>query len=66
MLTNHPFLTGRASRAAELDELMRYVLDHDDVWVTNLGAIAEHVRTLGSSAAVHHPARRAALTREAQ
>jgi peptidoglycan-N-acetylglucosamine deacetylase len=46
VLTNHPFLTGRPSRAAELDDLMRYVLDHDDVWVTNLGAIAEHVRGL--------------------
>ncbi|CAN5359134.1 polysaccharide deacetylase [soil metagenome] len=46
VLTNHPFLTGRPSRAAELDNLMRYVLDHDDVWVTNLGRIAEHVRTL--------------------
>ncbi len=47
VLTNHPFLTGRPSRAAELDDLMRYVLDHDDVWTTNLAAIAEHVRGLG-------------------
>jgi peptidoglycan/xylan/chitin deacetylase (PgdA/CDA1 family) len=47
VLTNHPFLSGRPSRAAELDGLMRYVLDHDDVWVTNLGTIAEHVRSLG-------------------
>ncbi|MGW9169835.1 polysaccharide deacetylase family protein, partial [Agromyces sp. NPDC055657] len=47
VLTNHPFLTGRASRAAELDDLMRYVLEHTDVWTTNLGAIAEHVRSLG-------------------
>ncbi|MGQ9352258.1 polysaccharide deacetylase family protein [Mycolicibacterium gilvum] len=47
VLTNHPFLTGRASRAAELGELMRYVLDHDDVWVASLGQIAEYVRALG-------------------
>lgn len=47
VLTNHPFLSGRASRAAELDDLMRYVREHADVWTTNLGAIAEHVRTLG-------------------
>ena len=47
VLTNHPFLSGRPSRAAELDDLMRYVLGHDDVWVTNLGRIAEHVRSLG-------------------
>lgn len=50
VLTNHPFLTGRPSRAAELDDLMRYVLEHDDVWVANLGAIAEHVRSLGLAA----------------
>jgi len=49
VLTNHPFLTGRPSRAAELDDLMRYVLDHDDVWTTNLATIAEHVRALGLS-----------------
>ncbi|ADT96769.1 polysaccharide deacetylase family protein [Mycolicibacterium gilvum] len=49
VLTNHPFLTGRPSRAAELGELMRYVLDHDDVWVAPLGRIAEHVRALGLS-----------------
>ena len=46
VLTNHPFLTGRASRAAELGDLMRYVLEHDDVWVASLEQIAEHVRTL--------------------
>lgn len=47
VLTNHPFLSGRASRAAELDDLMRYVTGHTDVWTTNLAAIAEHVRSLG-------------------
>ena len=47
VLTNHPFLTGRPSRAAELDDLMRYVCECDDVWVTNLGDIAAHVRALG-------------------
>jgi peptidoglycan/xylan/chitin deacetylase (PgdA/CDA1 family) len=47
VLTNHPFLSGRPSRAAELDDLMRYVLGHADVWVTNLATIAEHVRSLG-------------------
>lgn len=47
VLTNHPFLSGRPSRAAELDDLMRYVLEHDDVWVTTLGEIAAHVRGLG-------------------
>ncbi|MDX1871590.1 polysaccharide deacetylase [Mycolicibacterium sp. 120266] len=47
VLTNHPFLSGRPSRAAELGDLMRYVVEHTDVWTTNLGTIAEHVRSLG-------------------
>lgn len=47
VLTNHPFLSGRASRAVELGDLMRYVVEHTDVWTTSLGAIAEHVRSLG-------------------
>lgn len=47
VLTNHPFLSGRASRAAELDDLMRHVTEHADVWTTNLGTIAEHVRAQG-------------------
>ncbi|AKS30536.1 polysaccharide deacetylase family protein [Mycolicibacterium goodii] len=47
VLTNHPFLSGRASRAAELDDLMRYVTEHDDVWTTDLASIAEHVRAQG-------------------
>ncbi|ABK75501.1 polysaccharide deacetylase family protein [Mycolicibacterium smegmatis] len=47
VLTNHPFLSGRASRAAELDDLMRYVTEHADVWTTNLGTLARHVRAQG-------------------
>ena len=47
VLTNHPFLTGRPSRAAALESLVSYVCSLDDVWVTHLGAIAEHVRGLG-------------------
>ena len=46
VLTNHPFLSGRPSRAAELDELID-TCSHDDVWVTSLEAIADHVRGLG-------------------
>jgi peptidoglycan-N-acetylglucosamine deacetylase len=47
VLTNHPFLSGRPSRAAALDGLIEYVCGHDDVWVANLGEIAAHVRGLG-------------------
>jgi peptidoglycan-N-acetylglucosamine deacetylase len=46
VLTNHPFLSGLPSRAEALDGLIEYVCSHDDVWVTSLGAIAEHVRGL--------------------
>lgn len=47
VLTNHPFASGRPSRAAALDELMGYVASCPDVWLTSLGEIARHVRGLG-------------------
>jgi peptidoglycan/xylan/chitin deacetylase (PgdA/CDA1 family) len=47
VLTNHPFLSGRPSRAQALDSLIEYVCSHDDVWVTSLQDIANHVRGLG-------------------
>ncbi len=47
VLTNHPFLSGRPSRAQALDSLIDYVCSHDDVWVTSLEKIANHVRGLG-------------------
>ncbi len=46
VLTNHPFLTGRPSRAAVLEQVIRRALSHDDLWVTSLQTIAEHVRGL--------------------
>jgi len=47
VLTNHPFLSGRPSRAQQLDELMAHVLSCDDVWVASLDEIASHIRGLG-------------------
>jgi peptidoglycan-N-acetylglucosamine deacetylase len=47
VLTNHPFLSGRPSRAQALDGLIEYVCAQDDVWVASLGEIADHVRGLG-------------------
>ena len=47
VLTNHPFLSGRPSRAQALDSLIEYVRSYDDVWVTSLANIAKHVRGLG-------------------
>ncbi len=46
VLTNHPFLSGRPSRAAALAGLMSEVGACDDVWVAPLGEIAAHVRGL--------------------
>ena len=48
-LTNHPFLTGRPSRALVLDGIVEQALDFGDVWVAPLGRIAEHVRALGAT-----------------
>jgi peptidoglycan-N-acetylglucosamine deacetylase len=46
VLTNHPFLSGRPSRAQQLDELMEHVLGYADVWVASMGEIARHIRGL--------------------
>jgi peptidoglycan/xylan/chitin deacetylase (PgdA/CDA1 family) len=46
VLTNHPFLSGRPSRAQALDTLIEYVCSRDDVWVASMSAIANHVRSL--------------------
>ncbi|UQX86962.1 polysaccharide deacetylase [Jatrophihabitans telluris] len=46
VLTNHPFLSGRTSRAHQLDQLMAHVAGCDDVWLTSLEEIARHTRRL--------------------
>lgn len=46
VLTNHPFLTGRPSRAVVLDRVIGRALEHGDVWVASMREIAEHVRSL--------------------
>lgn len=45
VLTNHPFLSGRPSRAAELGRLMEHVTAAEDVWVAPLRDIAEWTRS---------------------
>lgn len=47
VLTNHPFLSGRPSRAHQLGQLMEYVASCQDVWTASLEQIARHVRSLG-------------------
>ncbi len=45
-LTNHPFLTGRPSRAVVLEQIVAQALGYGDVWVASLEQIATHVRRL--------------------
>ncbi|MFJ4682947.1 hypothetical protein [Streptomyces sp. NPDC088789] len=46
VLTNHPFLSGRPSRAAALEELIEEVTGTGDTWVAPLADLARHVRSL--------------------
>jgi peptidoglycan/xylan/chitin deacetylase (PgdA/CDA1 family) len=55
VLTAHPFLTGRPSRAAVIDRLIARALEYGDVWVASLGEIAEHTRGLGLAPRVLEP-----------
>ncbi|HEY2372688.1 MAG TPA: polysaccharide deacetylase [Gaiellaceae bacterium] len=42
VLTMHPFLSGRPSRAKMLAELLTRIRDRGDVWTATLGEIADH------------------------
>jgi peptidoglycan/xylan/chitin deacetylase (PgdA/CDA1 family) len=42
VLTNHPFISGRPSKAAALERLVEDVRALDGMWVATLGEIAEH------------------------
>lgn len=42
VLTNHPFISGRPSRAVALERLIEDVAALDGMWVTTLGEIAAH------------------------
>jgi peptidoglycan/xylan/chitin deacetylase (PgdA/CDA1 family) len=45
-LTNHPFLTGRPSRARVLERVVEQAVEYGDVWIASLQEVAEHVRSL--------------------
>jgi len=53
MLTNHPFVSGRASRAVGLGQLIDHARAIDGLWIATAGQIAEHVATLGLPPVVH-------------
>lgn len=42
VLTNHPFISGRPSKAVALERLIADVKELDGMWVTTLAEIAEH------------------------
>jgi peptidoglycan-N-acetylglucosamine deacetylase len=53
MLTNHPFVSGRASRAVALERLIERAQDIDGLWIATGAEIAAHVATLGLEPIVH-------------
>ncbi len=55
MLTNHPFVSGRASRAAALEGLIEHARAIDGLWIATCEEIATHVETLDLPAVVHQP-----------
>jgi peptidoglycan/xylan/chitin deacetylase (PgdA/CDA1 family) len=55
MLTNHPFISGRASRAVALETLMERAKAIDGLWIAAADQIAAHVATLPLEPIVHRP-----------
>jgi peptidoglycan-N-acetylglucosamine deacetylase len=55
MLTNHPFVSGRASRAAGLARLIARAQEIDGLWIATAAEIAAHVETLPLEPVVHRP-----------
>ena len=53
MLTNHPFISGRASRALALETLMARAAAIDGLWIASADEIAAHVATLPLEPVVH-------------
>jgi peptidoglycan-N-acetylglucosamine deacetylase len=53
MLTNHPFVSGRASRAVALEQLIDRARAIDGLWIASAAEIAAHVATLGLEPVVH-------------
>ena len=55
MLTNHPFVSGRPSRAAELGRLIETAKAIDGLWIATCGEVAEWVATLPLTPVFHQP-----------
>ena len=55
MLTNHPFVSGRASRAAALERLIERAKAIDGLWIATCAEVAAWVETLDLVPVVHSP-----------
>ena len=55
VLTNHPFVSGRASRAAALEQLIERARAIDGLWLATCAEVAGHVETLDLPPVVHQP-----------
>ncbi|MFL5757475.1 MAG: polysaccharide deacetylase family protein [Chloroflexota bacterium] len=55
VLTSHPFVTGRASRAAALGRLIEQAQSIDGLWIATCGEIAEWVEKLPLEPVAHTP-----------
>jgi peptidoglycan/xylan/chitin deacetylase (PgdA/CDA1 family) len=53
MLTNHPFISGRASRAVALESLIQRAKAIDGLWIASAQEIAEHVASLPLTPVFH-------------
>ena len=53
VLTNHPFISGRPSRARALEQLIEGVKALDGMWVTTLEEIARHAATATTEMRTH-------------
>ena len=45
VLTNHPFISGRPSKAVALEKLIDRVKSLDGMWVTTMAEIAKHTHS---------------------
>lgn len=53
ILTNHPFASGRASRALVLERLIEHAQEIEGLWIASLDEIAAYVEGLGLEP-IHH------------
>lgn len=54
-LTIHPFISGRASRALALAELIRRAQGIDGLWIATCDEVARHVESLDLLPVIHEP-----------